>query len=102
MSDSDISAIIMNEVENVKKMIYIVRDKNGIHARPAGVIVQTAKTFVSDVTISRGEKSADCKKLFQIMQLGVKAGDEVEIRAEGADEENAVEELGKVMREAGL
>ena len=54
----------------MQKMTYIIRDKNGLHARPAGLIVQAAKGYKSKVSISAGEKSADCKKLFQVMGLG--------------------------------
>lgn len=86
----------------MQKITYIIRDKNGIHARPAGLIVQVAKQYSSSIGMRSGEKSADCKKLFQIMQLGVKAGDEVEISAEGSDEDAAINELGETMRGAGL
>lgn len=86
----------------MQKITYIIRDKNGLHARPAGLIVQVAKQYSSSVGMRAGEKSADCKKLFQIMQLGVKAGDEVEISAEGSDEDAAISELGETMRGAGL
>lgn len=86
----------------MQKLTYIIRDKNGIHARPAGLIVQVAKQYESTVAMKSGEKSADCKKLFQVMQLGVKAGDEVEISADGRDENEAISELGETMRGAGL
>ena len=76
----------------MQKMTYIIRDKNGLHARPAGLIVQAAK----------GYKSADCKKLFQVMGLGIKCGDEVTLSADGEDEERAVGDIGKTMRDAGL
>ena len=86
----------------MQKITYIIRDKNGIHARPAGLIVQVAKQYNSSVEMKTGDKSADCKKLFQIMQLGVRAGDEVEISAEGQDEDEAISELSDTMRAAGL
>ena len=86
----------------MQKMTYIIRDKNGLHARPAGLIVQAAKGYKSKVSISAGEKSADCKKLFQVMGLGIKCGDEVTLSAEGEDEEGAVGDIGKTMRDAGL
>ncbi len=86
----------------MQKLTYIIRDKNGIHARPAGLIVQVARQYESNLAMKNGEKSADCKKLFQVMQLGVKAGDEVEISADGRDENEAISELGDAMRGAGL
>lgn len=81
---------------------YTINDKNGIHARPAGLIVQCAKGYDAAVTLWLGEKSADCKKLFSLMQLGVKCGDEVKLTTEGRDEDAAIAELGETIRRVGL
>lgn len=86
----------------MEKITYKITDKNGIHARPAGLIVQAAKKYKANLTLSVGEKSADCKKLFQLMQLGVKMGDEITVSAEGDDEAAAVGEIEATMRSAGL
>lgn len=86
----------------MEKITYKITDKNGIHARPAGLIVQAAKKYKAAVTLTLGEKQADCKKLFQLMQAGVKMGDEITITADGEDGEAAVSEIERTMREAGL
>ena len=86
----------------MKSITYQISDKNGIHARPAGVIVQCAKRFDSETTLEKEGKSANAKKLFALMQLGVKFQDVVTVTAEGEDEEEAVQCLYNVMREAGL
>ena len=86
----------------MEKITYKITDKNGIHARPAGLIVQAAKKYKANVTLSVGEKSADCKKLFQLMQLGVKMGDEIIVSADGDDGAAAVGEIEATMRSAGL
>ncbi len=72
---------------------YKIKDENGIHARPAGMMVKAATGFVSDFKISKGEKSADAKKLFGLMGLGVKQGDEITIEITGEDEEAAKKHL---------
>ena len=72
---------------------YKIKDENGIHARPAGMLVKAATGFVSDFKILKGEKSADAKKLFGLMGLGVKQGDEIIIEIAGDDEEAAKERL---------
>ena len=77
----------------MKTFTYTVRDEVGIHARPAGMLVNKAKSFESAVTVKKGEHTADAKKLFSVMGLGVKCGDTVEITVEGADEATAIEEL---------
>ncbi len=86
----------------MKSTTYQINDKNGIHARPAGVIVQCARRFASAVALESNGKHADAKKLFAIMQLGVRCGDTVTLTAEGEDEDDAVQELYDTMRNAGL
>ena len=86
----------------MKEFRYTISDKNGIHARPAGLIVQCAKGYQSAITLRLGEREADCRKLFSLMQLGVKCGDEITMTADGPDEESAVRELEETLRRAGL
>lgn len=73
----------------MKEFKYTIKDEIGIHARPAGLLVKEAGKFESKITVSKDGKSAEAKKLFGIMGLGVKCGDEVTVTAEGADEEAA-------------
>ena len=70
----------------MKEFKYVVTDAEGIHARPAGLLVKKAGEFTSSVTIAKGDKSADAKRIFGVMGLGVKTGEEVTITADGADE----------------
>lgn len=72
---------------------YTITDPNGLHARPAGLLVKEAQKFSSTVKLTRGEKSADLKRLFAIMGMGVKCGETVEVTAEGADEAQAIQAL---------
>lgn len=72
----------------MKQFQYTITDANGIHARPAGLLVKEAQRFASAVKLIRGEKSADLKRLFGVMGLNVKAGDAVTVSAEGADDVN--------------
>lgn len=86
----------------MKTFEYTVNDENGIHARPAGVIVSAAKKFDSSVSFECGGKTADGKRLFSVMALGAARGDVITVRAEGTDEETAAEELRRTMMGAGL
>lgn len=86
-------------MESVK---YKVKDENGIHARPAGVIVKKAKELSSEIKIRHGEKVADCTKLFALMQLGIKCGDEIEITAEGDNAKKDISEIIDTMERTGL
>ena len=42
---------------------YVITDKAGIHARPAGMVVKEAQKFTSEITLKAGGCSADAKKL---------------------------------------
>lgn len=71
----------------------IVRVHEGLHARPATRFVKLAKSFESEVEIVRDGKAVSAKSSVKLMLLGVKEGQEVTVRAEGADAIEAVEAL---------
>lgn len=73
----------------MKEFSYVLTDENGIHARPAGMLVKEAAKFMSKITVQKGEKSADGKRLFALMGLGAKKGDTLNFSIEGDDEEDA-------------
>ena len=77
----------------MREFTYTIKDELGIHARPAGLLVKEAAKFSATVKIAKGEKSADAKKLFALMGLGVKNNDEITVTCEGADEDAAAEAL---------
>ena len=83
----------------MRSFAYVITDKAGIHARPAGTVVKTAQKFASDILIKKGEKEADAKKLMQLMSLGVKGGEEISVTAEGTDEEEACAAMERVLKE---
>lgn len=74
----------------MKEFNFVITDELGIHARPAGMLVKEAAKFQSEIKIAKGEKSADAKRIFGVMGLGVKKGEEVTISANGADEAEAI------------
>jgi len=57
----------------MRKFSYTINDNNGIHARPAGLIVKLASTFDADIKAELNGKSADMKKIFSVMSLGQNA-----------------------------
>lgn len=77
----------------MKTFTYTIKDDLGIHARPAGLLVKTAKNFKSEITVAKDEKSVNAVKLMALMGLGIKCGDTVTISASGSDEESAIKEM---------
>lgn len=63
-----------------------ISDSQGLHARPASMFVKEAEKLTARVTVKKGEKSIDAKKIFAVMGLGVKQNDEITIFLEGEKE----------------
>jgi phosphocarrier protein len=82
----------------MKEFKYTITDPEGIHARPAGELVKVCKEFTSKITIDKDGKSGDCKKIFGIMALAVKNGNEVTMKFEGDDEEAACAKVSEFMK----
>jgi phosphocarrier protein HPr len=71
----------------------LVQHEAGLHARPASQFVKLAKQFNSNITLSSRGKTVSAKSMVLVLTLGVNKGTEVEIAAEGDDEQQAVEAL---------
>ena len=65
---------------------YVIKDKLGIHARPGLLLVQEAGKLISNITINKGAKSGDAKRMFCVMNLAVKQGDQITMQVEGENE----------------
>ena len=84
----------------MKTFEYTSTDPVGIHARPAGLLVQAVKALDSKVTLTNKDgKSADGKKLLAVMGLGIKQGDTVTVTVDGGNEDASVEALEKFLKE---
>ena len=83
----------------MKEFQYTVKDACGIHARPAGLLVKVAKGFASTATLEKDGKSCDLRKLMALMGMGIKCGDTVTVKIEGADEDTAAPALEKFFNE---
>lgn len=77
-----------------------VRNKVGLHARPAAIFVQTANKFHSRITIrnvTAGGAFVNAKSILHVLTLGVEQGHEVEIQVEGEDEVAAAAALKQLL-----
>ncbi|MGM9880281.1 MAG: HPr family phosphocarrier protein [Bacilli bacterium] len=83
----------------MKTFTYTIKDKEGIHARPAGIIVAEAKKYSSSISITNKGKKADLKRIFGVMGLCVKSNEEVLIQIDGSDEELAYTKLKELFEE---
>ena len=74
----------------MKSFVYKVMDPVGIHARPAGLLVKEAMQYSCNITLEKEGKSVDAKRIMAVMGLGVKQGQDVTVKADGADEADAI------------
>lgn len=83
----------------MKEFKYIITDPEGIHARPAGLLVKEAGKYASQITLGRDGKSGDAKRIFAVMGLGVKCGQELTVTVSGDDEDAAAAALETFLKE---
>lgn len=83
-------------MHNVKKRL-IVRNKQGLHARPAALFVRIANKYKSDIKVKKGRNESDGKSIMGILSLCVSTGSYITIKAIGIDAEEAVDRLSEVV-----
>ena len=84
----------------MKKFEYTIKEASGIHARPAGLLVNAAKVLDSTITLANAEgKTAAATKLMAVMGLGIKQGDTITVTVEGGDEEASATAMEKFFSE---
>jgi phosphotransferase system HPr (HPr) family protein len=81
----------------MKSSKIIVKTKPGVHLRVAGKIIEQSRQSQSRVVFRKGDKNADGRSIIELLMLDAPEGSELEIVAEGADEEKVVAELDKIL-----
>ena len=74
-----------------------VQNQVGLSARPATFFIQKANCFKSSIWIEKEERRVNAKSLLGVLSLGIDGGTAIKIIAAGSDEEQAVEELVKLV-----
>jgi phosphocarrier protein len=76
-----------------------ITNPSGLHARPAALLVKEAGKFSSKIQLVKDEKEVDAKSLLGVMSLAAKQNDEIVIKAEGEDAEEAVNQLAQFIEQ---
>ncbi|MCL4803710.1 MAG: phosphoenolpyruvate--protein phosphotransferase [Anaerolineae bacterium] len=71
--------------ETGRQIVLRVRNRLGLHARPAARFVTTAGQFAADIRVTKGDRAANAKSINQVATLGVRQGDEITIICAGPD-----------------
>ncbi|MCI8405235.1 MAG: HPr family phosphocarrier protein [Clostridia bacterium] len=82
----------------MKQFSYTITDPQGIHARPAGILVKEAAKYQSSITIEKDDKSGDAKRIFAVMGLGVKCGNTINVTVDGSDEDEAARAVEEFLK----
>jgi phosphoenolpyruvate-protein phosphotransferase len=88
---------VSGEAAMVASDAIVIPNATGLHARPAAVLANVAKTFHSTIKLQLGDKQANAKSVTSIMALEVGHDAKVQVIASGADAQAAVTKLAAVL-----
>ncbi len=72
------------------RTLVTISNKLGLHARASAKLTKLAGTFASDIFMTRNGRRVNAKSIMGVMMLAAGIGADVEIEAEGADEQQAL------------
>jgi len=72
----------------MKTFTHVIKDPVGLHARPAADFVTFAKTISSEIRLECAGKSADAKRLMQVMAMGAGCGSQLTVTVSGETEQS--------------
>ena len=75
----------------------MVQNRVGLYARPATFFIQKANEFKASIWVEKDERRVNAKSLLGVLSLGIVGGTMIKIIADGADEEDAVDSLVKLI-----
>ena len=77
---------------------YKIISSEGLHARPASMLVGAVTPFVSEVKLEYKEKRVNMKSIMGVMSLGISKGTNIKIIADGFDEVNLMAKVDELIR----
>ena len=75
----------------------IIKNPQGLHARPAAMFVQVTNKYTADVTVQRDEEKVNGKSIMGILTLGAHKGSKIILEAEGEDAQALIDELEELL-----
>ena len=76
----------------------VVRNRHGLHARPASEFVKLASEFSAEVKVRKDDLEVNGKSIMGVLMLAAEPGAELTLSAEGGDAEDAVDALAEFLR----
>lgn len=76
---------------------FIIKNSQGLHMRPAGILTNALKGFDSDVTIIKEGEEVNAKSIMNVMAACIKFGAEIEVQCNGDDEQVALDKFTELV-----
>ena len=84
----------------MEKFVYKIKDRDGVHARPAGAIIKAISGYKSKITLIHQDRQIDLKGgIFGLLGLGIRFDDDVYLHIEGEDEKEAAVAVKRAFEE---
>ena len=84
----------------MEKITYTIKDRDGVHARPAGAILKAISGYDSKITLIYKDKQVDLKGgISALLGLGIRYQDEIYVHVEGEDEKEAAIAVRRALEE---
>lgn len=77
--------------------VVVIKNEIGLHARPASLLVKEAARFKSEIFMIKKGNEYNCKSIMNVLSMGAKKGEELILRIEGSDEEEAMAALTELI-----
>jgi phosphotransferase system HPr (HPr) family protein len=77
--------------------VIVIRNSQGLHARPADMLARLARQFQSQIEIIREDRRVAASSVIDLLTLGAVQGTELVLEAEGADAQEAVDALAQLV-----
>lgn len=77
----------------------VIKNPTGLHLRPAGILCNKAILYKSSITFKFKSATANAKSVLSVLGACVKCGDEIEFICEGADEQEALDTMVRIVED---
>ncbi len=76
---------------------FTIRNRLGLHARAAALLVKTANRFVSEITLEKDGLEVNGKSIMGILMLAASKGTRITLKVDGKDSVDAIQALGELI-----
>jgi len=76
-----------------------VLNEEGLHARPAALLVQALQGLDCQVYLSKDDEEVDAKSILGVMMLAAERGTKLHARASGPDAQKAIDSISAILKD---